>query len=656
MKIKINNLELHNFKGVKDLNINFGDITNVYGENGTGKSTIVDAFMWLFFDKDSKDRKNFEIKTIDENGEVIHGLEHSVTGTLEIDGNVITLSKIYKEKWTKKRGMATKEFTGHETLYSINEVPVKKKEFEEKVSEILKEKTFKLVTNPVYFPSLSWKEQRDIIQDIIGDIDDSRVINYNSNLKALEGKYEDSIDNYRVRTKATIQKLNEKIKQIPFRIDECNNSIADEDFKALENQKLGLKKEIDCIDEQLQDKSKANEVLMAYKQHSYDLKQEYQTKLNHAKSVVKNPLHTLERKFQDCRYKVQEAAYSINSLERDKRSLEDEIKIFELNSEKKKSEVQDLREKFKEINNRSFELDPGSTVCPTCNRELENSEEIIKDLEEKFNLAKVRRKQEINEKGAKLNQIIKDIEVKIEEDRKKLFDKENEIKDLLNQKLLAEQEVKDIEDKINNFVIPLDSELEFEGKAQLISEIKATEEDINNFKIDDNTELISKKRKLQADLEQVNKLLASKENNDKLRARITELGEEERELSNKVAELEGQLFLCEDFVRTKVELSEGLINQKFKNISFKLFKDLINGGLEETCEILIEGVPYSNANTASQINAGIEVINTLCNHYRINAPIFIDNREAVNKIAPTDSQIINLIVSNDKELLVEVEK
>ena len=146
------------------------------------------------------------------------------------------------------------------------------------------------------------------------------------------------------------------------------------------------------------------------------------------------------------------------------------------------------------------------------------------------------------------------------------------------------------------------------------------------------------------------------DNNEKLKDRIKELGEEERELSNKVAELEGQLFLCEEFVRTKVELSEGLINKKFNNISFKLFNNLINGGLEETCEILIDGVPYSNANTASQINAGIEVINTLSEHYGVTAPIFIDNREAVNKIVSTESQVINLIVTNDKELVVEVEE
>ena len=57
MKIRISNLKLKNFKGIKDLEIDFNnENTNIYGKNATGKTTIFDAFKWLFFDKDSKVR------------------------------------------------------------------------------------------------------------------------------------------------------------------------------------------------------------------------------------------------------------------------------------------------------------------------------------------------------------------------------------------------------------------------------------------------------------------------------------------------------------------------------------------------------------------------------------------------------------------------
>lgn len=654
MQIRLVNLELHNFKGIKELKVEFGKVTSIKGDNGLGKTTIMDAFNWLLFDKDSKDRKNFEIKTLGEDGQALHGLEHSVIAVLEIDDNNITLGKIYKEKWTKKRGMATKEFTGHETLYSINEIPVKKKEYEEKIKEILIEKIFKLVTNPTYFPSLGWKEQREIIQEIIGSIDDDSVINYNDSLIALKGKYEDSVENYRVRTKASIKRLNDQIKQIPYRIDECNNSIVDEDFKALEIQKSNLEREITAIDDQLEDNSKGNQVLIEHKQHLFDLRQEYQEKLNHAKLVARNPLNKLEKELQDCKNKVREFNYEIDSKEREQRNLENNIRDIAKLIKNYEIKVAELRTEYTQIDNEVFKLDSRATVCPTCNRELENSEEIVKDLEEKFNLRKAKNKEDIAYKGKLLNEKIEENEKAIEDIKAKLFDIENDLEELNSNKLVAEQEAKNIEDKISNF--KLDDNLDFEGKEQLEREIKATEEDIGNFKLESNFELKENKRKLQCDLEQVNKLLVSKDNNKKLKERIKDLGEEERDLSNKVAELEGQLFLCEEFVRTKVELSEGLINKKFKTLKFKLFNELINGGLEETCEILVDGVPYSNANTASQINAGLEVINTLSEHYGVQAPIFIDNREAVNEIIKTDNQIINLIVSKDKELKVEVEE
>jgi hypothetical protein len=84
-----------------------------------------------------------------------------------------------------------------------------------------------------------------------------------------------------------------------------------------------------------------------------------------------------------------------------------------------------------------------------------------------------------------------------------------------------------------------------------------------------------------------------------------------------------------------------------------MFNSLINGGTEETCEALINGVPFPDANKAARINAGIDIINTLSRHYDVHAPIFIDNSEAVNDILRTDSQMIKLYVTKDKELKVQ---
>lgn len=648
MDIILKSLKLHNFKGIKDFEVEFGHVTDIKGKNGLGKSTIFDAFNWLLFDKDSQGRKNFEIKTLDETGEPLHKLEHTVEGNLIIDGIQLSLAKTFKEKWTKKRGQATQEFSGHETTYSINGVPVKKKDYEEKIKEIMDEGLFKLVTNPMYFPNLNWKEQRTIVQEIIGTIDDERVINYNSKLAPLKGAYTDSISEYNSRTKASIEKINDEIKLIPARIDECNNNIVDVDFTELEARKKEVEKKINDIDERIEDSSKGNDVLLEHKQNLFNLKQEYQEKLNHARAVASNGKDKLINKLQGKKDELREVnsvmknySYEIEKEEARKRSYE--TSLIGINEKLNK-----LRNKWKEVKSRDFEAD--NKICKYCGQELPLHE--VEQLEERFNLNKSKELEIICTNADKAKKEKEELEEKIEKIKEINKETKEQSEEANKNKKALEEEIKEIQTEIDNFIVPTD--INFDGKVQLEREIELVEEDIKNFKTVDNTELKAEKQVLKAELAQINSKLAAKENNERLKERIKELDAEEVELAQKVAKLEGQLFLCEEFTRTQVELSEGMINKKFKNIKFKLFKELINGGLEETCEIVKDGVTYSNLNTAAQINAGIEIINVLSEHYGVRSVIFIDNAESINKIADTDSQLVKLTVSEDNKLKIEV--
>lgn len=651
--IKLKSLELKNFKGIKELVVLFNNKTDIYGDNGIGKTTIEDSFMWLLFDKDSNDRKNFDIKPFDKLGNVIHGLESEATAVLEIDKLDIKLSKTFKEKWTKKRGAAEKEFSGHETIYSINDIPVRKKEYEEKIKEILEEKIFKLVTNPLYFSSLNWKEQRTIVQAITGQITDEQVINYNTKLEGLRGAYMDSVENHMIRTKATIKKLNDQLKQIPYRIDELNNSIEEINIQELGEEKEDIQRKVSQLDEVLEDNSKGNEILLNHKQHLFELKDEYQEKFNHAKLLLNKPLEKLNKELFDKRYDLQNKAYEVKEIE-NKISI-NKNKIRQLTEEEKsnKLKLEELKIEFEKVKFMKFKLDENSTICPTCGKELDNAAEIIEELKNKFNKNKAERLKEINKVGKALKFKNEDINNSIEITNSLIEELDSLKEEKEVQKLEIEHNINELEEKIKNFD---PGEIEFEGKVQLENEIEMTEKDISSFKVNNNFEIKEKKKELLMQLEKINKRLASVDNNKKIKARIKELSEEERHLSNEIAKHEGSLYLCEEFIRTKVELSESLINKKFKNIKFKLFNELINGGLEETCEILINGVPYSNANSTGKINAGIEVINTLSEFYNVQAPIWVDNAESYNKLADTKSQLIRLIVSKDKNLKVECEE
>ncbi len=135
----------------------------------------MDAFLWLLFGKDSTDRTAFEVKHISQNGNG-SPKDVEVEGTLMVDHQELTLKRVFWEKWVKKRGSATSEFSGHETILYFNEVPVSLREYQDKNASICGEDTFKMLTSPYYFPSLNWKAQRRILFEIAGgEVPDKQI-------------------------------------------------------------------------------------------------------------------------------------------------------------------------------------------------------------------------------------------------------------------------------------------------------------------------------------------------------------------------------------------------------------------------------------------------------------------------------------------------
>src|SRR5690606_20070807 len=127
MNIKLKKLKIENFKGIKKFSMDCdGKNVHVFGTNATGKTTLVDAFQWVLFDKDSSGNSKFGIKPIDPRTEKeIHHLETMVEVALDLDGEEINLKKVYKERWVKQNGKTDREFAGHTTDYYVNGVPKK---------------------------------------------------------------------------------------------------------------------------------------------------------------------------------------------------------------------------------------------------------------------------------------------------------------------------------------------------------------------------------------------------------------------------------------------------------------------------------------------------------------------------------------------------
>lgn len=641
-EIRLLELNLRNFKGIKSLELKpDGKNLFVYGENATGKTTIMDAFIWLLFDKDSTNSSNFNIKTLDKEGNVIHGLEHEVTGILNIDGKVIELQKIYKEKWTKKRGQTELELTGHNTEYFINGVPKKKSEYNDYLSQIIDEDTFKIVTNPLYFnKNIDWNKRRNIALEICGEVSAEEIIGENEDLKELKPLLEDkSIDDLKAEMKSRRSKLNEELKSIPYRIDEISrtNEVIDP---------IPLIREKTVLEDKLSDIKNAK---------SIDLEPKLKNIKNSVSFLESESKRLLQEQSQELRDKLNELHEAKSKNDRDHFQL---VTTISKNAsqmetvEGKKSRITEnmdmLRESFKEISARVF--DENSTICPTCKQTLPVDN--IESLREHFETDKAAELNNINIKGKELKEVVVGLDKTLEElqaARNKLnlehIESEREITKI-------ESDIKAIQEQLSNIDITKNKEW-LKIQADITKLNKEQSELIDLMKGQDNAAQITT---LQIQIDGINTKLAKLDiikDNDK---RIEELKVRERELSEMVVETEKIEFLCDQFTIARATLLEGKLSSKFKLVRFKLFDLQVNGGTSDTFVTTVEGVPFEDLNNAMKINAGLDIINTLADYYNFKAPIFIDNRESVNQIINVNSQVINLIVSKDERLRVEVKE
>lgn len=643
-KITLISLALHNFKGIKDIKIDFTHVTNIYGENGTGKTTISDASSWLFFDKDSHDRKDFEIKTLAPDGQTLHGLDHEVIGILSINGKLLTLQKTYREIWTKKRGEADKKLTGNETLYYIDDVPVKKSEYQDKINSLIGEDIFKVITNPLYFSAgMKWQDRRSVLLNIIGDITPDKIINYKPSLRTLDELLQDKdIDTLKRSIAARRKKLNDDIKEIPIRIDTLNDSIKEVDFEFLERQATEIKSAIQNLEEQMFDSSKVNDEVLKDRQRLYDLKSKLQKLEYESKQEAMKPANDAEKNLQQEKMKLSKLESQILFTQGQITTKKDSIAQYE-------TQKDELRKKWTDISQETFDFPENETICPKCMRPLEYQDIETKreEMLQKFNADKAKKLENIQKQGFALRDKTDALEKEIEA-------LETSLKAYKESTEWVKNTISEIEKFIDDYNKNADIVKVTPEMKDVEAEIKALENKLQEpAVVSNNLELKALKNRRMIELESVNKQLAYKEQNATFRKRIAELQEQEKALGQQIAVLEGQEYLCEEFIKAKVELLESSINSKFKYVNFKLFKTHVNEGIEECCEALINGVPFSNANTASQINAGLDIINALCEQYGVSAPVFIDNRESVNQIIECDSQVINLIVSQDKTLRVE---
>lgn len=678
MKLKIRSLHMENFKGIKSLDVNFSNKTSIKGQNAAGKTTVFDAFTWLLFNKNSAGEEKFNVRPLDKDGNRIDNVEIKVVAVLDVDGKEMELSKIQKQNWVKKRGTDTVTLQGNVNSFEIDGYPKSEADFKAYVSGLAQsEDMFKMLTNPQYFSSLKWKDQRDILMRLATDVSDVELAQTDAKYAPLLGELEKapSTDDIRAKFSKALSGWKKKQAEIPVRIDEAEKSKVDVDVAEQELAKVDLVRRIAECDKKMENAGSAlGDLRSKEMQLQFDMSGMEQT----MNRELSNKRSIMDAELRDCKNELEHFAVTISLKE--KQISDNEKTITDADAERKKLGEQYNSEKAKAFDETPYLFDESkwifdesTTVCSLCGQKLpaDKIEQLKADFEERKTKAKADAKRKLNDSKS---DFITQKESNLEEIKAYGFAKKNLIEELTKKNADLQMEIDSLKkqeqgtftnkEELCKLLSEIPEEADYsqnEEYVKLKTEHDKILADIAKLESEGAdkvvTDLKAEKTNLQAQLDEVNKVIAQAANNIMIDDRIETLHDEQKEIGQKVADQEQMLYLLEEFIRFKLDKVSESINSHFKTVNFKLFEMQLNGGMKDCCECTVNGVPYSTLNSGHRIVAGLDIIRSLSELYGVSVPIFVDNCEAVSSgnLPDMESQMICLYVSEDKELVVSNE-
>ena len=641
--IRIKRLTLENFKCHKALTLDFsGGNASVYGDNATGKTSIYDALTWLLFGKDSQGNgeKNIEIKPLNVLGEVKnHDAITSVEAVLLVNGEEITLKRTYQEVWTTKRGSSEATYDGNTSEYYVDGVPCKKFAFTDKVNELVDEDTFRMLTSVSHFANgITWQDRRAVLFRVAGVMDDAQIMATNETFKPLlESMGRLSLDDYKKKLIAEKRGFVGAKTEIPARISECEKTITD----------------VENIDFE---KAKAEVNILTAQRESLEaqlISIEHNSAADSKRIEIREAqleLSAIENENRAFRASQNMGALDVTMMKQDlsklKLQLQDKtIKrtLYEKTLGGYDTDIAASRERWITTNNETF----SGGSCPTCGQTLPAAQ--LKAATDSFEAQKAKRLREIEQTANAKKEAKAQAEAHITEIKKEIEQLEADIKRKQAEIIAAEATV----------IEPVDM-ADYQAKKTAATEkINALSGELADMMADSTAARSNLQRQIAEARAQISaqmEIISKESLLEYSRKRIEELKEDARNAAQCLEAIEGMLFLIDEYSRYKTQFVEDSINSLFRIARFRLFREQANGGIEDRCDVVYEGVPYISINNGAKINVGIDIINTLSKSYGVTVPLFVDNAESVTRIESSDTQIIRLVVSeNDKELRISYE-
>ena len=498
-----------------------------------------------------------------------------------------------------------------------------------------------MLTNPQYFNSMKWKDQRKILMKLVDDFSDVELAKTDERFLPLISELEKapSVEDIRSKFQKMLSEWKKKQAEIPVRIDEAEKSKVDVDAAEQELKKSDLERRISEIDEKISDTNgvlkKLRDEDMRLQMDMSGILQSMNDSLSEKKRKIESSNAEVTCELENTRNKIQIAE---NAIKLNDRSISD------ADAERKKLGEQYNAEKAKVFDETPFlfdeskwVFDESSTVCSLCGQPL--PEDKVEQLKADFESRKVKARESAAKRLSDAKEaFMSEKKDNLERIKSFGFDKKHTIDGLTEKNKELNVQIESLKKR----------EQELLAKSEELSkQLDEIPKEADYTQNEEYMKLHEQREKVLAEIE--------KEKSSGYNERIAELQDEKKEIGQKVADQEQILYLLEEFVRFKLNKISESINSHFDTANFKLFEMQLNGGMRDCCECTVNGVPYSTLNSGHRIVAGLDIIRSLSKMYCVECPIFIDNAESLNEynVPDMDAQLILLSVSEDKQLKVE---
>lgn len=673
-KIEVREIRLTDFKGQSEKKIGFGHRAIVSGKNGCGKTTLADAFMWVFCDKDYSLKSNPDIRP-DDGRECLPRVDVD----LVIDGKPVSVAKFQKRTESKpKDGKPGKVALSNK--YEINGVPKAERDFKADLKERgFDFDNFLMLSHMEIFTDLKDADARKILfsmSDGAGksDLEIAKTVPDCTELAPLLETYK--ADETKAMNSATLKKAEEQLKAIPNQIIGMEHSKVDADTAELELQKNVLHEQIADIEKQIAQSGneKAGEIkaeLAGLSTKLLEIVSKAKADLLEQKSSVCNKVSTLELDRNIKTSELNRKTSTLESLRAQKKDLLEKLQNARTQYPKIKDTEWD-NTALECVKSETFK--DADTICPTCGQNL--PAEQIEQLKSRFE----QKKQE------RINQQLKAKE-EWEQDKKRKLDEviqvgnkaSADMKEAHKQEETLTSEISKLTDELEQIKISLDAENknleaipkepDLSGNAeyqQILASIKEKQQELNS--LDDGEEakkqlseqLSGKKQELAA----VNQRIGEANNNARIDEQIEKLQESQKQYAQSKADAQMILDELKSLSMAKNTTLEDAVNQYFGGVKVKLFDTQKNGEVVDACIWYVQDKDgdwkklIGNANTALMMKGKIAIMDGLQKFYGVSYPIFVDCAAELDNSSlsgiKADAQLILLKVAEGDMTVTKV--